>query len=196
MSIWELILLAIALSMDAFAVSICKGLSSSEGSIKTGLVCGVWFGAFQALMPFLGWLLGSAVAGMIDKFSSYVAFALLAFLGVKMIVEAIGEKRSVRELTDEERAKNGSLSFKVMLAFAIATSIDALAAGISFAAMKANVAIAVSLIGATTFCFSFMGSALGVRLGERFRTNATIAGGVILVAMGAKILIEHLIAVL
>lgn len=196
MSIWELILLAIALSMDAFAVSICKGLSSSEGPIKTGLVCGVWFGAFQALMPFLGWLLGSAIAGIIDKFSSYVAFVLLVFLGVKMLIEAIKEKNSVRELTDEERAKNGSLSFKVMLAFAIATSIDALAAGISFAAMKANVAIAVSLIGATTFFFSFMGSALGVRLGERFRTNATIAGGVILVAMGAKILIEHLIAVL
>lgn len=196
MDIWELVVLGIALSMDAFAVAICKGLSSNEKPVKTGLVCGLWFGAFQALMPFLGWLLGTAVSGLIDQVSSYVAFVLLAFLGVKMIVEAVKEAKSPHELTDEEKAKNGSLSVKVMFVFAIATSIDALAAGVSFAAMKANVAVAVSLIGATTFCLSFLGSALGVKLSERFRTKAEIAGGVILIAMGLKILIEHLITII
>ena len=195
MSVWELILLAVALAMDAFAVAICKGIASDENPVKTGLVCGIWFGLFQALMPFIGWLLGSLVADYVDKFSSYIAFCLLAVLGVKMIIEAVNDSKNTQPLTEEERQKNGSLSFKVMLIFAIATSIDALSAGISFATLKANVVIAVLSIGIITFLLSFFGSAMGVKLGEKFRTKAEIFGGIILIAMGLKILIEHLIAI-
>ena len=137
MNTGELLLLSIALASDAFAVSVCKGLSSRKDFLKTGLVCGLWFGAFQALMPFLGWLLGSTVSGLVSKFSAYIAFALLAFLGIKMIIEAIKEGKEECLLTEaeklEEETKNASLSFRIMLAFAIATSIDALAAGLTFA---------------------------------------------------------------
>ena len=196
----DLLFLAIALSMDAFAVSICKGLASKEGHIKTGLVCGIWFGLFQALMPALGWLLGSSVAGYVDKYSAYIAFVLLAFLGIKMMVEAIKEYLEDKRLASERICncsskddKNASLGFKVMLVFAIATSIDALAAGLSFAAMEANILIAVSFIGVTTFLFSFVGSALGAKIGGKFQYKAEIAGGIILICIGAKILIEHII---
>ena len=199
MTVFDLLFLAVALSMDAFAVSICKGLASKAGHIKTGLVCGIWFGAFQALMPTLGWLLGSTVAEYVDKYSAYIAFALLAFLGGKMMIEAIKECLEDKKASSEgicrcceNDEKNASLGFKVMLVFAIATSIDALAAGLSFAAMEANIFIAVSFIGVTTFLFSFVGSALGSKIGERFKYKAEIAGGVILIAIGAKILIEHL----
>ena len=201
MQIIDLLFLAVALSMDAFAVSICKGLASKESHMKTGLVCGIWFGAFQALMPALGWLLGSSVAGYVNKYSAYIAFVLLAFLGIKMIVEAIKEyleeKKSAEEgicCCCEQNEKNASLGFKVMLVFAIATSIDALAAGLSFAAMEANILIAVTFIGVTTFLFSFIGSALGAKIGGKFRYKAEIAGGIILIGIGLKILIEHLIS--
>jgi putative Mn2+ efflux pump MntP len=200
MTVIDLLFLAVALSMDAFAVSICKGLASKEGHIKTGLVCGIWFGFFQALMPALGWLLGSSVAEYVNKYSAYIAFVLLAFLGIKMIVEAAKEYIEAKNSAAEgicsccpKDEKNASLGFKVMLVFAIATSIDALAAGLSFAAMEANILIAVSFIGVTTFLFSFVGSALGAKIGGKFQYKAEIAGGVILLAIGAKILIEHLI---
>ena len=197
MGIIELILLAIALAMDAFAVAICKGISSKQSPLKTGLVCGIWFGFFQALMPFLGWLLSSLVVDYVDRFSAYIAFALLTFLGIKMIAGAIGECKCGCEKADnKEEQKNASLAFGVMLTFAVATSIDALAAGVSFATMKANVVIAVSLIGVITFLFSFFGSFLGVKLGNKFRAKAEIFGGVILVALGLKILIEHFIQIL
>ena len=204
MNAFDLLFLAIALSMDAFAVSICKGLASKESHLKTGLVCGAWFGAFQALMPTLGWLLGSTVAGYVNKFSAYIAFVLLAFLGTKMIVESLKEYFEEKKISEkgtkcdcsDSNEKNASLGIKVMFAFAIATSIDALAAGLSFAAMEANILIAVSLIGVTTFLFSFVGSALGAKIGGRFRYKAEIAGGIILIAIGAKILIEHIISIL
>ena len=200
MSAWELLIMAVALAMDAFAVSICKGLATSKDYIKTGLACGIWFGAFQALMPFLGWLLGSTVSEYIDSYSAYIAFALLAFLGVKMILEAISEAREQKcacaqgvNICSQSAEKNASLAPKVMLVFAIATSIDALAAGLSLAAMGANIAIAVAMIGVVTFLFSFVGAAAGARIGSRFSTKAQIAGGAVLIVLGIKILVENFI---
>ena len=167
MSIGEILLLSVALASDAFAVSICKGLSTRKQYIKTGLICGVWFGAFQALMPFLGWVLGSTVSGYVNRFSAYIAFLLLAFLGGKMIHETISEGKKECLLTDaerlEEEEKNASLSFRVMLAFAIATSIDALAAGLTFAVCEVNILLAVSAIGIVTFVCSFIGAAVGAK---------------------------------
>ena len=200
MNAWELLIMAAALAMDAFAVSICKGLATSKDYIKTGLACGIWFGAFQALMPFLGWLLGSTVSEYIDSYSAYIAFALLAFLGVKMIWEAVSEAREQKcacaqgvNICSQSAEKNVSLAPKIMLVFAIATSIDALAAGLSLAAMGANIAIAVAMIGVVTFLFSFVGAAAGARIGSRFSTKAQIAGGAVLIALGIKILVENFI---
>lgn len=200
MGIGELFILAVALAMDAFAVSICKGLASKENYIKTGLVCGIWFGFFQALMPFIGWLLGSTVAEYIDSYSAYIAFALLMFLGVKMIVEAVKEmieaKREAADgvcLCDCNDEKNSSLAPRVMIVFAIATSIDALAAGLSLAAVNANIFIAVTFIGVVTFLCSFIGSAVGARIGSKFSAKAEVAGGLILCALGIKILVEYFV---
>ena len=192
MSVWEILLLAFALAMDAFAVSICKGLATKENYLKTGLVCGVWFGFFQALMPFLGWLLGSFVAGYVQRFSAYIAFGLLAFLGIKMIAEARRECACCC-CSEEEAQKNASLGARTMLAFAVATSIDALAAGVTFAAMNVNVILAISMIGVTTFLCSFIGAALGAKIGEKWKYGAELAGGIILILIGLKILVEHLI---
>lgn len=199
MSLWELIAIAVALAADAFAVSICKGLATKEKYIKTGLACGIWFGFFQALMPFLGWLLGSAFAAYVDSIAPYIAFALLAFLGIKMIVEAIKEIKEAKQAAAEgiclccQNEKNASLLPATMFAFAIATSIDALAAGVSFAAMNANVWIAVSLIGVITFICSFIGAALGAKVGGKFSGKAELAGGIVLLAIGVKILIEGIL---
>lgn len=194
MSIIELLLLAIALAMDAFAVSICKGLSSRENYIKTGLVCGGWFGAFQMLMPFLGWLLASVVAGYVESFSAYIAFVLLTFLGVKMIVEAIKEGNEC-PCCEEDNGKNASLSPRVMLGFAIATSIDAMAAGVTLAVSgEKRVALALALIGVVTFLFCFVGAAAGAKAGEKWRSKAEIFGGIILIGLGIKVLLEHLIS--
>lgn len=191
MTTFEILVLALALAMDAFAVSICKGLSSRVHYLKTGLVCGIWFGVFQALMPFLGWLLGSTVAEYVDKFSAYIAFALLAFLGIKMIVEAI---ESRNECCCDE--KSVSLAPRVMLAFAIATSIDALAAGLTLAALQAPLLLALLMIGVTTFALSFVGAAIGAKFGARYKTGAEIAGGIVLLLLGMKILAEHLVTLL
>ena len=198
MGVGELFVMAVALAMDAFAVSICKGLASKGSYIKTGLVCGIWFGAFQALMPFIGWLLGSTVADYIDSYSAYIAFALLMFLGIKMIIEAIKEMAEAKKASaegvcfcDGNDEKTASLAAKVMIVFAIATSIDALAAGLSLAAVDANIYIAIAFIGVITFLFSFVGSALGARIGSKFSAKAEIAGGLILCALGIKILVEY-----
>lgn len=193
MEIWELILLAVALSMDAFAVSICKGLSSRSGYIKTGLACGIWFGLFQALMPFLGWLLASLVAGYVESISAYIAFALLTFLGVKMILESREECECCKEDTGEAE-KNASLCPRIMLVFAIATSIDAMAAGVTFAVtQEQRVALALAFIGLTTFLFCFVGAAIGAKVGEKWKQKAEVAGGVVLIGLGLKILIEYLL---
>ncbi len=203
MQTWELFIMAVALAMDAFAVSICKGLATAGSYIKTGLACGIWFGVFQGLMPFIGWLLGSTVSSYIEGYSSYIAFALLAFLGGKMIFEAIGEAKEAKKaeaegvcLCADNAEKNASLAPKIMVVFAIATSIDALAAGLTLAAVGMNIfgaLMAVLFIGVVTFLFSFVGAAAGARIGSRFSTKAQIAGGVVLIALGLKILIEHFV---
>ena len=194
MEIWELLLLAAALAMDAFAVSICKGLASKTDYVKTGLACGVWFGFFQALMPFLGWLLASFVADYVESVSAYIAFVLLAFLGIKMLIETYKECGCCEESADETE-KNASLAPRVMLVFAIATSIDAMAAGVTLAVEKEpRVLLALSLIGGITFLFCFIGAAIGAKLGAKWKTPAGIAGGTILVLLGLKALIQQIIS--
>lgn len=193
MKLWELLLLSAALATDAFAVSICKGLASKASYIKTGLLCGIWFGAFQGLMPFFGWLLAASVSSYIQEVAPYVAFTLLLVLGIKMIIEAYRECRCTESPCEEELARNASLSPRVMLAFAIATSIDALAAGVTFAAMNTNILLAVSLIAIVTFIFCFVGAAFGAKVGEKWKTGAEMLGGIAIVGLGVKILIEHLL---
>ena len=201
MSAAEIIILAIGLSTDALAVSICKGLSAKGDFFKAGLACGVWFGFFQALMPFLGWLLGSTVSKYIESVAPYIAFGLLAFLGVKMIYGALCEQKreklllaeNISEIPPEADSGTGA---RIMFSFAIATSIDALAAGLSLAAIGmsfTSALFAVLSIGVITFILSFIGAAAGSIIGTRLKTRAEIAGGLMLIGIGLKILLEHLI---
>lgn len=183
MKIWEIILIAIGVSMDAFAVSICKGLESKEKPLKTAAACGCWFGFFQFLMPVIGFFVGSLFAGFIESFDHWVAFVLLGIIGANMLKEAFSK--------EEERVSNG-LSFWKMFVFAIATSIDALAVGITFALLKVNIWICAGIIGVFTFTFSFCGALIGRKFGERLKNKAEIIGGIILILLGIKILIEHL----
>ncbi len=184
MGLFELLALAVGLSMDAFAVSICKGLSMRESNWRGMVVCGTWFGGFQALMPLLGFWLGSLFAAAIQAFDHWVAFLLLAVIGLSMVKDA---------LSDEDECVDGDLGFKTMLTMAVATSIDALAVGISLAmAGGVNIWWAVLLIGCTTFLLSAIGVRIGSAVGARFEKRAQLAGGVILVLLGTKILLEHL----
>ena len=208
MTFIELLIIAIALAMDAFAVSICKGLASKGSYIKTGLVCGAWFGFFQGLMPFLGWLLGSVVADYVEKYKAYIVFALLAFLGIKMIIEAIKDEKeecvcscvenseTLTPAHNKTETGDSSLAPFLMFTMAIATSIDALATGLTVAAANANIWVAISLIGIVTFLCCFAGSIVGAKIGAKCKTQAEIAGGVILIAIGLKFLIERLIQIL
>lgn len=182
MNLWELLIIAVGLSMDAFAVSICKGLSVQRVSLRHAGCAGLWFGGFQALMPLLGWLLGSRFQAAIERYDHWIAFVLLVFLGINMIREARGEEESV----------DGSFSWRVMLPMALATSIDALAVGVTFAFLQVDILPAIAFIGLTTFLLSALGVRLGSVFGRRYRTAAEILGGVILIAMGVKILLEHL----
>jgi len=186
MGFWELLLLAVGVSMDAFAVSVCKGLSMSKSGLRESVICGAWFGGFQALMPLIGFFLGTLFAEAIESFDHWIAFGLLAIIGVNMLKEAFGK--------DEEECCCGcDLSFKTMLVMAIATSIDALAVGVSLAmAGNVNIWLSVLLIGITTFSFSALGVKIGNVFGSRFEQKAQIAGGCILVLLGLKILLEHL----
>ena len=163
MGLYEYIIIAITMAMDAFAVSICKGVASKEKMIKTGLICGLWFGVFQALMPLLGWLFGEALMQFIniENISGYIAFALLSFLGVKMIKESL-------EKDCDCNNDNSSLAFKVMIVFAIATSIDALAVGVTISILDANIWFSILLIGVITFLLSFVGSILGAKVGSKY----------------------------
>lgn len=184
MALWELFLLGVGLSMDAFAVSVCKGLAMKKATLKAELTCGIWFGGFQALMPLIGFYLGTLFADAIQAFDHWVAFGLLAIIGGNMLKEALG---------GEEEAADADLSVKTMFLMAVATSIDALAVGISLAmAGSVNIWIAISLIGVTTFVLSAVGVAVGNIFGSRYEKKAEIAGGIILILLGIKILLEHL----
>ena len=175
MEIWELFLVAVSLSMDAFAVSVCKGLSVKKLRPRHCATAGLYFGGFQALMPLLGWLLGRQFESLIKSIDHWIAFVLLALIGANMIREALGDEEDV----------NDSFSFKTMLPLAVATSIDALAVGVTFAFLEVQILPAILLIGCTTF-------ALGNVFGSGLQSKAEIAGGVILILLGIKILIEHL----
>ena len=180
----ELLLLGVGLSMDAFAVSVCKGLAMKKATLKAELTCGVWFGGFQALMPLIGFYLGTLFAEAIQAFDHWVAFGLLALIGGNMLKEAFGA---------EEECPCADLSVRTMFLMAVATSIDALAVGISLAMVgDVNIWAAVSLIGVTTFALSVVGVAVGNVFGSRYEKKAEMAGGIILIALGVKILLEHL----
>ena len=184
MGILEILLLGLGLSMDAFAVSICKGLSTKQLRLKHYLLIGAWFGGFQALMPTIGFFLGSAFEQYITAFDHWVAFVLLAVIGAGMIKESRSQ---------EESDGNDSFSFKTMLLLALATSIDALAVGITFALLPdVNVPLAVGIIGVTTFVCSAAGLKVGNAFGLRYKAKAELAGGIILILIGLKILLEHL----
>ena len=183
MGLLDLFITAVALSMDAFAVSVSKGLSVGRVRLRHGLITGAYFGGFQALMPLLGFFLASSFADYIRRFDHWIAFGLLALIGANMLREA---------LSGEDEEMNDSFSFKTMLPLAVATSIDALATGVSFAVTDTNIWLAIALVGATTFAFSAAGVKIGNVFGAKYKSKAELAGGLILILMGAKILIEHL----
>ncbi len=185
MSVWELLLIAVGLSMDAFAVAVCKGMGMHRIQWKQTGAIALCFGGFQALMPFLGWLLGSGFAAYISNVDHWIAFGLLMFLGVRMIMEA---------LKDEEEDCGCSLSLPDLLMLGVATSIDALTVGVAFAVLPdVNIGFSVAVIGVTTFLLSGIGVVVGNKCGDRFGSKAGIVGGVILCIIGIKVLIEHLI---
>ncbi len=184
MGILELFLIAVGLSMDAFAVSVCKGLSVGKTKLKHYVITGLWFGGFQALMPFMGYLLGSTFEKYIVSFDHWVAFILLSVIGINMIRESFKK---------EENETDASFSFKNMFLLAIATSIDALAVGITFALLPdVNIFLAISFIGITTFILSGIGVKIGNIFGMKYKSIAERTGGIILILIGTKILLEHL----
>ena len=180
MSILELFILAVGLSMDAFAVSVCKGLSLGKIKPKHMCIAGAWFGGFQALMPLIGYFLGSFFAEMIEKYDHWVAFVLLAIIGGNMIKESFGKDEKV----------DSSMDVKSMLLLAIATSIDALAVGVTFAFLQVQIVPAVSFIGVITFIFSAVGVIIGSLFGTKYKSKAELFGGIVLVLIGIKILLE------
>lgn len=188
MSIFELILLGIGLSMDAFAVAICKGLAMQKVSVRHTLLIALYFGVFQAIMPLTGWVLGSQFARYVTKFAPWIAFILLALIGGNMIRESLSKD-------EEEDEKDGefSISHKDLLLLAIATSIDALAVGVSFSMVNLaiSVGLAVVLIGCTTFVISLAGVFIGNVFGAKYKNRAEFVGGAILILIGLKILLEH-----
>ena len=182
MAVWELFVIAVGLSMDAFAVSICKGLAMKKMNWKNAGLAGLYFGGFQMFMPLVGYLLGTGFRDKITSIDHWIAFVLLAFIGINMIKEAF---------SDEEEA-DSSFDVKTMLILAVATSIDALAVGVTFAFLNVQILPAVSLIGVTTFVLSAVGVRVGNVFGSRYKSKAELAGGIILVLMVVKILLEHL----
>ncbi len=176
-----MILIAIGLAMDAFAVSLCKGLAMRHPDVKSMLIVGTWFGVFQAVMPVIGFLIASTFADATRDIAPWVAFALLALIGANMIRESFSEDEGIDD----------SLDFKIMLLLAIATSIDALIVGISLAMDGTNIGVAAAVIGVITFTFSFIGVKIGARFGAKYSDKAELAGGIILIALGVKVLLEH-----
>ena len=184
MTFVELLLIAIGLSMDAFSVSVCKGLTTKRFSWRMALICGLWFGFFQALMPMIGYFLGAQFQELIEAYDHWIAFGLLFLIGANMIREALSQK--------EEESTNGALDFKTMFLLAVATSIDALAVGVSFACIQVKLWSSVFVIGLTTFAFSVLGVKIGNVFGSKYEKSAGIIGGIILIIIGLKILLEHL----
>lgn len=181
MNIIDILVIGVGLSMDAFAVSICKGLAMKKMDIKKALVCSLYFGVFQALMPLIGFLLGSGFKNVVSSIDHWIAFVLLGIIGINMIKEA----KSCDVVND-------SMDVKTMFTLAVATSIDALAIGVTFAFLKVSIIPAVSIIGLITFVCCFIGVKLGSAFGEKLKSKAEIMGGVMLILIGTKILIEHL----
>lgn len=184
MGILELLILAIGLSMDAFAVSVCKGLAMKKLEFKNMAIVGLWFGGFQALMPTIGYFLGVQFKNQITAIDHWIAFVLLGIIGVNMIKEACSK--------DDEEEVKANMDVKTMFMLAIATSIDALAVGITFAFLSVNLVHAVTFIGITTFILSAVGVGIGNIFGTKYKAKAEIAGGIILILLGIKILLEHL----
>ena len=189
MGFLELALIGVGLSMDAFAVSICKGLSMRKVDKKYMLVLAAFFGRFQALMPTLGWFLGSQFQTYITAIDHWIAFILLTLIGGKMILDVIKEKGENEEVCQDDSVR---IDLKEFFLLAVATSIDALAVGITFAFLQVKLASSVTIIGCITFCFTIAGVLIGNVFGTKFKDKATILGGVILIAIGVKILLEHL----
>ena len=183
MTLFTLFTIALGLSMDAFAVAICKGLAMSKITFRKSLIVGLWFGGFQGLMPLFGYLLGVQFKDSITAIDHWIAFILLGLIGFNMIREA---------LSKEEEKASDSLAFKDMLVLAIATSIDALAVGVTFAFLQVNIVPAICFIGVITFTLSMVGVKIGNVFGVRYKSKAELAGGIILILMGTKILLEHL----
>ncbi len=186
MGIAELVILSVGLAMDAFAVSICKGLATGRVKMKHMALAGIWFGGFQAGMPFLGYLLGSSFAKYITPYDHWIAFGLLGFLGFKMLKDAFD---------GEDEPTDADFGFKTMLLMAVATSIDALIVGVPFASpdmATVNIGFVVGMIGVITFGFSAVGIKIGALFGTRYKQKAQVVGGVILILMGAKIFLEHM----
>ena len=187
MGILELLLIGIGLSMDAFAVAICQGLCMKKLNWRHAAVIALFFGGFQALMPLIGWVLGSQFAGYIQNIDHWVAFVLLVLIGGNMVREALSP--------EEEKvacAVESKLDYKQLFLMAVATSIDALAVGVTFAFLEVSIVPAISIIGCTTFCLSLVGVAVGNFFGTRYKKRAELSGGIILILLGAKILLEHL----
>lgn len=184
MGLWELFVIALGLSMDAFAVSICKGLSVRRCTIRHMLICGLYFGLFQGAMPLIGYLLGSQFESLVTAIAPYIAFVLLAIIGFNMIRESKG---------DDEESVDDDFSVKAMVPLAIATSIDALVVGISFAFLQVSIVPAVSFIAVTTFFCCVIGVKIGSIFGSRYKSSAEFFGGFVLILMGFKILMEHLL---
>lgn len=185
MNLLELFILAVGLSMDAFAVAISKGLSMKKMSFKNAIIIGLYFGIFQAVMPLIGYCLGTRFEDKITAFDHWIAFFLLGFIGINMIREALSKE-------DDEAEEDVSLSFKTMSVLAIATSIDALAVGVTFAFLNVNIIPAVSFIGIVTFALSIVGLKIGNVFGSKYKSKAELSGGLILIGMGLKILLSHL----
>ena len=185
MGITELLLISVGLAMDAFSVSVCKGLSMKKLDLKGGVITALFFGVFQALMPMIGFFLGSRFADVISSFSHWLSFGLLAVIGGKMVIEAVREN-------DDGDCKEYSLDIKELFVLAVATSIDALAVGIVFAAEGNPLVFSVTVIGVVTFLLSFAGVFIGHRFGSKYEKKAEIAGGVILILIGVKLLLEGL----
>lgn len=183
MGIVEIFAIGVALAMDAFAVSICKGLSMKKINWKKAIIIGLYFGAFQALMPVIGYFLGTTLSGFVEKIDHWIAFVLLSIIGGNMIKESTD---------DEVEKRNDKVDFKTMIVLAIATSIDAMAVGVTFAFLKTNLVLAISIIGIITFIISVLGVIIGNKFGDKFQNKAELIGGIVLILIGLKILLEHL----